>query len=111
MNIKEKLKYMSTNEQNKRAIDELIVKHNLEFETFAYEAFLNHLRVLNKRMESSEQIDNIDKELMSEVTSEAFLIVDELLGSLDLQSTEISQSERFLVGTHIQLAINQRKEG
>lgn len=72
--------------------------------------FTNHLMALTKRIISKEFIPDIDEELMSEVSEEAFGISESIVKEVfTAYGCEINKSEVFLVATHIQIYLDTRQ--
>lgn len=91
-------------------IDDYFKKINLKMDSNAKEVFLNHIRVLKNRINDNEQIDDIEDSLMNEVKDEAFEVTDEVINILGIEKEVITKSERFLLTTHIQVAMDHMEE-
>ncbi len=74
--------------------------------------FENHLAALAKRVIDHELIPDLDASLMEGVSQQAMDIARELISDLFAQfDCELTQSELFLVATHIQLYLETGKGG
>lgn len=91
-------------------IDDYFKKINLKMDSNAKEVFLNHIRVLKNRINDNEQIDDIEDSLMNEVKDGAFEVTDEVIKILGIEKEVITKSERFLLTTHIQVAMDHMEE-
>lgn len=73
--------------------------------------FSNHVLTLIKRIEEGVFVEDIDEDMMSEVSQEAFAKAREAVEWLFAEAKRpVNQSEVFLVATHIEMAMQKMKE-
>lgn len=72
--------------------------------------FSNHILALIKRIEENSFVDEIEEEMMSEVSPEAFKKAEETVGWLFAEAgVPSNRSEVFLVATHIEMALQKNQ--
>lgn len=70
--------------------------------------FTNHILALIKRIDANSFVEEIEEEMLSEVSKEAFTKAQETVGWLfEEASIEVNISEVFLVATHIEMAMQK----
>ena len=73
--------------------------------------FSNHIIALLKRIKAHSFVDDLDEEMLSQVSQKAFDIANKLVGVLFVkEGLPINRSEVFLVATHIDLALQKQSE-
>lgn len=66
----------------------------------------NHIYSLIRRIEDEDFVDDVDEDMLSEVSKQAFDYAHEAVDWLFTESgLDIKLSEVFLVGTHIEMAL------
>ena len=96
-----------------KQVDEQLKQLKIEFsDENAEMVFTNHLVALTKRILSKEFIPDLDDSLMEGVSLQAMQLSEELVKDLfESHGCEVNKSELFLVATHIQLYLENRKDG
>lgn len=100
-------------ESNMQRVEEKLNQLGIEFnDENAEMVFTNHLVALIKRILSKEFIPELEEALMVDISSQAMDLSTMLVKDLfESNGCEVNQSELFLVATHIQLYLENRKEG
>lgn len=71
----------------------------------------NHILALSKRIKERVFVEEVEKEMMNEVSEEAFLKAEELVGWMfEEEGIPENRSEIFLVATHMEMALLSMKE-
>ena len=92
--------------------DKLKENHIVFSDENAEMVFTNHLVALTKRILSKEFIPDLDESLMDGVSLQAMELSENIVKDLfESNGCEVNKSELFLVATHIQLYLENRKEG
>lgn len=82
----------------------IVMDDNAEF------VFSNHILALLKRIKANDFVEDIDEDMMSEVSKEAFEIAAKLVsGQFSKEALPVNRSEVFLVATHIEMAMQNKK--
>lgn len=96
-----------------KQVEEKLKENQIEFsDENAEMVFTNHLVALTKRILSKEFIPDLDESLMDGVSLQAMELSEKLVKDLfESNGCEVNKSELFLVATHIQLYLENRKDG
>lgn len=71
--------------------------------------FSNHIIALLKRIKAHSFVEDLDDEMLSQVSQKAYDIANSLVGELFVkEGLPINRSEVFLVATHIDLALQKQ---
>lgn len=71
--------------------------------------FSNHIIALLKRIKAHSFVDDLDDEMLGQVSQKAYDIANSLVGELFVkEGLPINRSEVFLVATHIDLALQKQ---
>ena len=98
--------------ENYSLVQEQLKKLQIVFDNDNSEMiFTNHIISLVKRILNHDFIDDIDENMMHEISSEAMALALSLVEPVFKRNQcNVSQSEVFLVATHMQLYLNNKKE-
>lgn len=95
-------------EFEKRTGDKFLQEMNLDDD--AELMFTNHILALIKRINANSFVDEIEEEMLSEVSQEASMKAKETVGWLfEEADLPINISEVFLVATHIEMALQNKQ--
>ncbi len=71
--------------------------------------FSNHILALLKRIKAHSFVEDLDEEMLSQVSEKAYLIAKSLIeGLFEKEGLPINRSEVFLVATHMELALQKQ---
>lgn len=93
-----------------KEVKEAFAETGIKMDDNAEFVFSNHILALLKRIKANAFVEDIDEEMISEVSEEAFGIAEKLVGGqFSKEGLPVNRSEVFLVATHIEMALQNAK--